>query len=149
MQPRYVPIINEMKRTDESGIIVSWFLRVGLVLAVLGVILFDLGSIVVNRVTLDSSAEEVAIAVSITVSDQNPAGRIFPDSMIYDLAVAVVEDETNGISGVRVVRKGTNVDAEGNVHVRLKRRAETLVVDLIDPLKKYTVATGDGQAGTN
>ena len=149
MRRHNVPIINGMKHADESGIILSWFLRVGLLLVVLGIVLFDVGSIVVNRVTLDSSAEEVAIAVSITVSDQNAGGRIFPDSVIYDLAVAVVEDEANGISGVRVVRKGTEVDDEGNVHIRLKRRAETLVVDLIGPLKKYTLATGDGQAGTN
>lgn len=150
MRDRDVPIIDEMADVkNESGIIVSWFLRVGLFLVVIGVILFDVGSIVVNKVTLDSSAEDVAVAVSITVSDQNAGGRVFPDSVIYDLAVDVVKDEANGVAGARVVRKGTQVDEEGNVQIRLRRRAETLIADLISPLEKYTIATGDGQAGTN
>jgi hypothetical protein len=134
-----------MKRqTDESGIIISWLVRVALFLAVIGVVGFDLGSIVVNNVTLSSTAEELAIAVSIDVSE-NPGG-IFPDTRIYDMAVAEMEAE--GIEKVRVIRKGTEIDEEGNVHIRLRRRAETLVADLIGPLETYTVATATGQAGT-
>ena len=150
MQARQVPIIDDMSHSgDQSGVIVSWFLRVGLVLVVIGVVLFDVGSIIVNKVTLASSAEEVAIAVSISVSDQNTGNRIFADSIIYDMAVNVVGDEANGVSGARVLRKGTGMDDEGIIHIRLKRRTDTLVTDLIGPLKRYTIATGDGQAGTN
>jgi alpha/beta superfamily hydrolase len=135
-----------MKReADESGIIVSWLVRVAVLLAVIGVVGFDLGSIVVNNVTLSSTAEEIAIAVSIDVSEST--GSLFPDTRIYDMAVA--EKEAEGIENVRVLRKGTEIDEEGNVHIRLRRRAETLVADLIGPLEKYTVATEAGQAGTN
>jgi hypothetical protein len=137
-----------MKRSfDESGIIISWLMKIGLILAVIGVVGFDLGSIVVNNVTLDSSAEEVAITVSIAVSD-GPVTTV-QDTQIYDMAVAIVEGEVDGVEGARVLRKGTEIDDEGNVHIRLRRRAETLVTELIGPLKKYTVATGNGQAGTN
>lgn len=136
-----------MKTTDESGIIVSWFVRVGLVLAVIGVVGFDVGSIVVNEVTLDSSAEEVAIAVSLTLSESTATN--VADTQIYDMAVAVVQDDTEGVADARVVRKGTEIDDAGNVHIRLRRRADTLVTKLVGPLKRYTVATGDGQAGTN
>lgn len=132
---------------DESGIIVSWLVRIVLLLAVIGVVGFDLGSIVVNTVTLSSSAETVAVTVSLAV-DEAPAGT-FPDTRVYDLAVQIVQSESDGVAGARVVRKGTEIDAEGNVHIRLRRRADTLVTDLIGPLKKYTVATGNGQAGTN
>lgn len=150
MQGHHEPIIDEMNLSqDESGIIISWFVRVGLLLAVLGVVVFDIGSIIVNQVTLSSSAEDIAIAVSITISDQNTGGRIIPASVVYDMAVEEVEDEANGIKGAKVLRKGTEIDAEGNVHIRLRRRAETLVADLISPLEKYTISTGDGQAGTN
>ena len=149
MQTRHVPIIDEMTReNDQSGVILSWFLRVGLFLVVIGVILFDIGSIVVNKVTLTSSAEEVAVSISLTLSDR-PGDTIYADSIIYDMAVDVVEDEANGVSGARVLRKGTEMDDQRVVHVRLRRRSETLITDLISPLKKYTVATGDGQAGTN
>ncbi len=136
-----------MKRSpDESGIIISWLVRVVLFLAVIGVVGFDLGSIVVNNVTLSSSAEEVAIEVSLSVTEGR--GGFFPDTRIYEMAVVVVEDESEGVEGARVVRKGTTLDEDGNVHIRLKRPAETLVMDLIGPLEKYTVATGNGQAGT-
>jgi len=149
METRQVPIIATMKRSnDETGVILGWFIRVGLVLAVLAVVLFDIGSIVVNSVGLSSSAEDVAIAVSITVADRSGA-VILPDSVVYDLAVDVVESEANGVSGARVLRRGTEMDQEGIVYVRLRRRAETLVADLIGPLKKYTIATVSGQAGTN
>ena len=137
-----------MKRSfDESGVIISWLVKIGLILAVIGVVGFDLGSIVVNNVTLSSSADEVAITVSIAVSDSS--ATTFQDTQIYDMAVAIVEDEVDGVDGARVLRKGTEIDDEGNVHIRLRRRAETLVTELISPLKKYTVATGVGQAGTN
>lgn len=130
---------------DESGIIVSWLVRVAVLLAVIGVVGFDAGSIVVNNVTLSSTAEEIAIAVSIDVSENR--GGLFPATRVYDMAVAEIEAE--GIENVRVIRKGTEIDEEGNVHIRLRRRAETLVADLIGPLEKYTVATVTGQAGTN
>lgn len=136
------------KTKDESGLILGWFLRVGLFLLVIAVALFDIGSIVVDRMTLSSSAEDVAVAVSITLSDR-PGNTIVPDSVIYDMAVDVVKSEANGVSGARVLRRGTELDEEGVVHIRLRRRAETLVADLIGPLKRFTVSTGNGQAGTN
>lgn len=150
METRHVPIIEEMKRAnDQSGLIMGWFLRVGLFFLVVGVILFDVGSIVVNKVTLSSSAEDVAIAVSLTINDRNLGNSIVADSVVYDLAVSEVQDEANGIQGAKVLRRGTEMDQDGIIHVRLRRPAETLVTDLIGPLKKYTVATEPGQAGTN
>jgi len=148
MEARHKPIIGSMtQRNDESGLILNWFLRVGVFLAIIGVVLFEIGSIVVNNVTLSSAAEDVAVDVSITVSERYRNGAI-PDSIVYDLALAVVEDEANGIAGARVLRRGTEVDEQGVVHVRLRRRTDTLVTHLIDPLKRYTIATVDGQAGT-
>ncbi|MBW3594116.1 MAG: hypothetical protein KY391_00950 [Actinobacteria bacterium] len=134
---------------DQSGVVLSWLFRVILFLAVVGVILFEVGSIVVNKVTLASSAEEAAASVSITISEQNVGGRIFPDSQIYDLAVTYIEDDANGVSDARVLRRGTEIDDQGIVHVRLRRRANTLVTHLIAPLEKHTLATETGQAGTN
>lgn len=150
METRHVPIIEEMNEAnDQSGLITGWFLRVGLFFLVLAVALFDVGSIVVNKVTLSSSAEDVAVAVSLTISDRNVGNSIVADSVVYDLAVSEVEDEANGVQGARVLRRGTEMDQEGIVHVRLRRRADTLVTGLIGPLKKYTAATEHGQAGTN
>jgi hypothetical protein len=131
---------------DESGIIVSWFLKVALFLAVVGVILFDVGSIVVNAFTLDSSADEIAIAVSLTVDTQPITAWTDPEV----LELARTELKASGVEGARVLRKGTTVEPEsGVVHIRLRRRASTFVTKYISFLEKYTIATGNGQAGTN
>lgn len=136
-----------MKRPrDESGLILGWFLRVGLFLLAIGVVLFDVGSIVVNTVTLSSAAEDVAIAVSIQV-DELPSSNV-PDFEIYELAKEVVADEANGVAGARVIRKGTHIDDSGIIYVRIRRKADTLFTHLIGPLKKHTIAIVDGQAGT-
>ena len=143
-----VPIIHPMGRTnDESGIILNWLVKVVLFLAVLGVVGFDAGSIVVNKVTLSTSAKDVAVAVSLTVNDSPTAN--FTDTQIYDMAVAVVTSEDDGVAGAKVVRKGTELDDEGIVHIRLRRKANTIVAKYIGPLKKYTVGLESGQAGTN
>ena len=145
-----VPIIHDMRRsTDESGVILDWFLKVGLVLAAIGVVLFDFGSIAVNNFTLSSAAEDVAVAVSITVSDSPRLATSFADLEIYNMAVEEVDDEANGATSARVMKKGTHIDDEGIVHVRLRRKAKTLVTHWIGPLKNRTIAVVDGQAGTN
>lgn len=149
MERQDVPIIQHMGRTsDESGIIISWLIKVAVFLAVLGVVGFDAGSIIVNKVTLSTSAKDVAIAVSLTVSDA-PSASNFSDTQIYDLAVDVVTSEEDGVDGAKVVRKGTEIDEDGIVHVRLRRKASTIVTKYIGPLKKHTVGMESGQAGTN
>ncbi len=147
MESPRLPIIDYMRRSrDESGVILSWFLKVGVFLALIGVVGYDVGSIVVNNFSLSSSAEDVAIAVSISVDEMGSTN--IPDFQIYTLAKEEVADEEAGVAGARVLQKGTHIDDDGVVHVRLRRRADTLVTGLIGPLEKRTIATVDGQAGT-
>ena len=149
METQDLSIIEHMRgKKDESGIIINWLVKVGVFLAILGVIGFDGGSIVINTVTLSSSAEDVAIAISLKVEDA-PVNSNFSASQIYAMAVEEVKDEESGVAGAKVLRKGTEIDAQGVVHVRLRRRVDTLVTKYIGPLEKYTVSTGTGQAGTN
>ena len=131
---------------DERGVIISWFVKIAIFMGVLIVVLYDVGSIVVNEVSLDSTADEIAIAVSLKV-DEGPSVSLFTDDEIWRLATAAADEE--GITKIRILKKGTEVDDEGIVRIRLRRRAPTLVTKYISPLEKYTVATGDGQAGTN
>ena len=132
---------------DERGVIISWFVKIAVFMSVLVVVLYDVGSIVVNEVSLDSTADEIAIAVSLSVDEGGASVTLFTDDEIWRLARAAAEEDN--ITGVKILKKGTEVDDEGIVHIRLRRRASTLVTKHISPLKKYTVATGDGQAGTN
>ncbi len=57
--------------------------------------------------------------------------------------------DTEGVTKIRILRKGTEVDDDGVVHVRLRRKTRTLVTKYIGPLEKFTIATVSGQAGTN
>lgn len=144
-----VPIIDYMRVRGESGIIVNWLLKIGVVLLVIGVVGFDIGSIVVNNFTLSSSAEDVAVAVSLSIDDSSRPPTSFADLEIYNMAVEEIDDEESGVAGAQVMKKGTNVDDEGIVHIRLRRKADTLITHWIGPLKKRTIAIVNGQAGTH
>lgn len=132
---------------DERGIVADWLVKILLGIAIFGVIAYDAGSIAVNYFTLDSSADEVAIAVSISVGSAGAARNYTPDE-IYRLAQAEVEAEDGGVADARVLRAGTGISPEGIVRVRLTRMADTLIVKRIGPIKKWARATVDGQAGT-
>lgn len=136
-----------MLRRDERGIIADWLVKVVVGIVVFGVIAFDAGSILVNYFTLDSGANDVAIAVSTTVATAGKANQ-FTDAEIFDLAKSEVNAEDRGVEGARVMRDGTRIDETGVVHVRLRRVADTLIVKRIGAIAKWARATADGQAGT-
>lgn len=137
-----------MLTRDERGIIGDWLVKLVIGFAVIGVIGFDAGSILVNYFTLDSGADEVAIAVSLTVGTSGAASN-YTDQKIRDLAIAQVNSEEAGVEGARVLRQGTNIDQAGVVHIRLRRVADTLIVKRISAISKWARATADGQAGTS
>jgi hypothetical protein len=127
-------------RRDERGVIINWLVKVLITLAILGVAVFDAGSIAVNFFGLSSAADDAAIAVATAVQ----GGGVEPNNPkeLNDRAVEAVAD-----TGAQVVE--VTVDREGNVHVKLKRRAKTLVVGRIGPIKHWARATAEGTSGTN
>ena len=132
---------------DERGIVADWLIKIVIGLAVFGVIAYDAGSILVNHFTLDSSAEDVAIAVSTDIGPASQANQYTPDE-VWRLAKARVEDEEEGVSGARVAKEGTFIDQAGIVYIRLRRTADTLIVRRIGAIEDWARATADGQAGT-
>lgn len=132
---------------DQRGIIADWLVKVVLGIAIFGVIAYDAGSILVNYFTLDSGADDVAVAVSTTVGTSGNAAN-YTDDEILQLAKAQVKSEDGGVKGARVLRDGTTIDEGGVVHVRLRRVADSLIVGRIGPIEKWARATADGQAGT-
>ena len=132
---------------DERGIIADWLVKVVLGIAIFGVIAYDAGSIAVNYFTLDSAANDVAIAVSTTVGTSSSARNYTADE-IFRMAKAEVEAEDGGVADAKVLREGTNISPEGIVHIRLARLADSLIVKRIGAIKKWARATADGQAGT-
>lgn len=136
-----------MSIRDERGIVADWLVKLAIGFTVIGVIGYDAGSILVNYFTLDSGADDVAVSVSTTVGSTSAASG-YTDEEIRQLALAVVNSEEAGVEGARVLRRGTDIDQAGVVHIRLRRVADTLLVKRIAAIAKWARATADGQAGT-
>jgi len=122
---------------DERGLIIGWIGKLVLGFVVVGIVIFDAGSILVNFFTLDSTADEIAIELSLRVgTGTSPTSR--------ELERSAQELATQ--AEARLLR--VEIDSEKVVHVRLRRRADTLVVGRIGPIKDWARATADGRAGS-
>jgi hypothetical protein len=131
---------------NEQGIIADWLVKLVIGMFLFGVILFDVGAILVNFFTLDSAADDVAVAVSTDVG----AGEDnqFTDQEILTMVKEVVASPDNGVQDARVLRRGTGIDDEGTITIRLRRVADTLVVGRIGAIEDWAKATTNGRAGT-
>ncbi|CAN5561409.1 hypothetical protein BH24ACT26_BH24ACT26_00400 [soil metagenome] len=124
---------------DERGLVVSWLMKLVVGLAVTGVVLYDAGAVMMNHVTLDSAANDIARELSSSVDATTPA-RTSPE---LTARAEVLARET----GANLVE--AEPDAEGALYVSLERRAETLLVRRIGPLKKWGTAVATGRAATS
>ncbi|HEX2057369.1 MAG TPA: hypothetical protein VHI71_03285 [Actinomycetota bacterium] len=132
---------------DERGIVVSWLVRVVLGLAILGVVLFDAGSIVVNFFSLDGTADEVAVAVAADLaSGVDPVVNLRCNRRSRDVLCRKAY-ETAREKGVKI--KSAYFDQQGVFHVELKRTADTLIVGRIGPIEDWATATASAQTDTN
>jgi hypothetical protein len=122
--------------SDERGIIIGWIGKIIIGLAITGVVIFEVGSILVNLFTLDSTADEIAIELSIQVGTGNPSQ--------HEIEQSAQEMATE--AGARLLR--VEVDAEKVVRIRLRRRADTLIVGQLSFTKDWARATAEGQAGS-
>ena len=120
---------------DEHGMIASWLLKLAIGFLLVAVLIFDGGSILVNYFTLDSTADEIAVQLTTRVQPGTLTEQML-QPQAAELATA---------AGARLV----DLRIEGDVvFVKLRRRADTLVVGRIDPIADWARATTEGQAGT-
>lgn len=131
---------------DQRGVVIGWLVRLTLFLAVIGVLVFDAGSILVNVFTLDSAADDTAVALSLIV---DPSTVGLDDRRVFEQAQLLVASDETLAGDARVLESGTHIDDQGVVHVTLVRVADTLVVDQFTALKKWARATAEGTASTN
>lgn len=118
----------------------GWIIRLVLAFAVVAVILFDAGSIVVNFFTLDSKADEIAVALATSVTNDELATN--NPGAIEDAAKSLAGD-----AGARLVN--ARIDPAGVIRVRLRRTADTLIVGRVPQLEQWTKATADARAGSS
>jgi hypothetical protein len=131
---------------NERGIIADWLVKVVIGMVVFGVILFDVGAILVNFFTLDSAADDVAVAVSTDVGAADVSQ--FTDQEVFQMVKTVVDSPDNGVKDARVLRRGTGIDEDGAITIRLRRIADTLIVERIGAIEDWAKATSNGRAGT-
>jgi hypothetical protein len=124
--------------SDERGVIIDWLGKTVLLLALFGVMLFDGASVTVNHLGLASTAEDIAAAVSTDVTGSSTADAV------------ALEDEARALAheaGARLVR--AELDIQGVVHVKLRRRAKTLILGRVGATKEWTLATASARAATD
>ena len=110
---------------DDRGMVASWLLRVVVAFAVFGLVIFDAGAMTVNYFGLDSSANDILYALrSDTAVLSNPT------QLQQRAAELAAEDEA------QLVR--ANVDSKGWLHVRIRRRAKTLLAQRFEALDDLT-----------
>lgn len=131
---------------DERGVVIDWLVKLLIFLSVLGIVGYDVVSIVTNTFTLDSSADDTAVAISTDFrTDQFGTN----DDEVFQRAEALVATGDTGAADATVVQELTNVDENGVVHVTLRRTAKTLVVRRIAAIRNWATATAEGTASTN
>lgn len=128
----------------ESGIVFAWLARVVIGLALLGVVLFDVGAIAVNFFSLDSATDEVALEVVTRVGS---GADVIPNRectrRAVDATCRAVYDVARG-KDLRIV--SARFDQEGVFHVEARRTADTLIVGRIGAIEDWATAKASAQA---
>jgi hypothetical protein len=123
---------------DQRGIIVGWLGKLLIGFVVVGVVIFDAGSILVNFFTLDSTADEIAITLSTGLA----SGGGFTERELEEEANALAE-----AAGAKLISVAHDPD-NNLVFVSLERTADTLVVERLGWIDQWGEAHAEGQAGT-
>jgi len=122
---------------NEHGVIMSWLIRILIGIALGGIILFDAGSITINFFGLDNSAEEIANGIAV----QRGAGDLVDQRSLEEEATEAARN-----AGARLV--SVSVDNEGILHLKLRRKATTLLVGRFSATKDWAKATATAEAAT-
>jgi len=124
---------------DDRGVVLNWLVKVIIAFAIGGVILFDAGSILVNFFGLDGAADEIANMLATDVSSGKL--NVNDETTIEDVARKEARKREAKLTKF-------DIDAKGQIHVRLRRSAETLVVSRISPIEDWAESTAEGKAAT-
>ena len=136
---------------NERGVILNWLVKLVIGMAIGGVIIFDTGSIVINYFGVDGAADEIANQIATDVT----TGK-YSDADLQTLNSCDRRPTTNQIcTAIQQKAKehdakllNVTVDLQKNIKIRLKKTADTLVVERIGPIEGWGTAIGEGEAST-
>jgi hypothetical protein len=121
-------VSTQLGRSDR-GIVVSWLLKVSLVLVVIGVLLFEVVGVVVANGTASETARNAAQEAGFRYRDTSNA------ELARDTAREFVEKEGAEFVSLEIDPR------DRRISVTVRKEAQTLFIQNIAALKKYTTAT--------
>lgn len=119
---------------DRGDVLISWFIRLAAVLAVLGVLAFDGIAVVATRLQVADAANSDAVAASDAWQQTHVAQKA------YDAALSA------GKPGDTIAPTSFRVDPDGTVHLQLRRTARTIVLRRWSTSAAWASVTGEGTA---
>lgn len=114
--------------TERGDIVLGWLLKLIVSLAIVGVVLFEAGSVIVARVNADSAATDVAGEAALSV------GRTSDQKAIEDAARAEAVKHDVTLLGVSVS------DDRKSVTVTVEKHAKTLLLHRLSWTRSWTIA---------
>jgi len=119
---------------DRGGIVLGWLTKLVVIMAVVGVLGFDL--IAIGQAHLQASDRATTAARAAAESYQSTRNT----QQAFDAAYATL------VGGDTIEPSTFTVDAGGAVSLRLSHSVTTLLVEKIGPLRNQATATATGQA---
>ncbi|MDQ1683579.1 MAG: hypothetical protein QOC82_316 [Frankiaceae bacterium] len=120
---------------DAGGIVISWLVRLVVVVVLVAVVAFDALSVGISRLNGTDDANAVALA----------AAQVWQQTHNLQSAVDAAEEAVPD-AHESLVPHSLSIDADGTVHLELRRQARTLVMYRLGPLRRYTFAVMKGES---
>jgi Flp pilus assembly protein TadG len=114
--------------SDRGDVIIGWFTKIVIILTLVGLAVFDGASVVTARLSAEDGADRAARAASESWQTTHD----LPSALAA--AQASLQDSNNGTS---VVTGSLRLDADGTAHITVRRRANTIVIGRIPPLRSW------------
>lgn len=125
----------DLARRDSGSIVLGWLTKLIVVIAIVGVALFDTLSIAAARL---GASDDANTAAEAAVTSYHTSHNV---QVAYQAAVDTLPSDSESLPPQQFV-----VEPDGSVNLVLVRTTTTLVAHRIGPLKKYAAVSVHGVA---
>jgi hypothetical protein len=114
---------------DDTGLVISWLVRLVVAFALGGLVLFEIGGVLISRITAADTAAKAA----------EEAGFAYRDTGDYQRARAAAQEK---VESEGATLDELTIDPQSRTAtVKVHKTAKTFVIQHIDVLVKYTIAS--------
>jgi len=125
----------DMRSRDRGSIVIGWLTKLIVVLAVVGVILFDVVSVSAAHVGATDDANNAAEAAGYEWRTSHNIQQA------YDAALQTLPSDSESIPPKSFV-----IDPSGIVRLTVHRVTRTMLMEHIGPLKHYALVSANGES---